>query len=332
MSFSNDIYFDKNYGKLYEKIEHGTAEIFKYEDENGIIENQYIKTIVPNNINENIYYIITTPYGYGGPRIISCKPNKKADLLNAYEQNYKNFCLNNGIIYEFIRFHPLVNNAYDFQFMYDIKLRRKTLGTNLTISQDPIRDEFTNKCRATIRNSINKGVEFTVKENPSSLYEFKHLYYETMERNNADLDYFFDDDYFDKLLKYYRKNIILAQAYFNGKLIAATISFIYDKIIEGHLNGVLNDYLYLSPASVLIYAIALWGIENGYSIIHHGGGRTADLDDRLYLFKKKFSRNTSFDYYVSEKIWNKEIYNKLYNSLGNKGSLTKLVKQYYMKN
>jgi len=37
MLYKNDIYFDKNYGKLYEKIEYGKAGIFKYEDEYGVI-------------------------------------------------------------------------------------------------------------------------------------------------------------------------------------------------------------------------------------------------------------------------------------------------------
>ena len=34
-----DIYFDKNYGKLYEHIEKGKAHIFEYEDENGKVSN-----------------------------------------------------------------------------------------------------------------------------------------------------------------------------------------------------------------------------------------------------------------------------------------------------
>ena len=36
-----DIYFEENYGKLYEITENGKAQIFKYEDENGIITNQF---------------------------------------------------------------------------------------------------------------------------------------------------------------------------------------------------------------------------------------------------------------------------------------------------
>ena len=39
-----DLYFDENYGKLYEKVENGTAEVYVYEDENGKITNQFLKS------------------------------------------------------------------------------------------------------------------------------------------------------------------------------------------------------------------------------------------------------------------------------------------------
>ena len=54
-----DIYFEAQYGKLYEKMENGNVEIFEYEDENGKISNQFIKRKIPT-IEE--YYDITTPY------------------------------------------------------------------------------------------------------------------------------------------------------------------------------------------------------------------------------------------------------------------------------
>ena len=43
-----DIYFDPNYGKLYEDAEHGEAEIFVCQTENGKISNQFIKREIPS--------------------------------------------------------------------------------------------------------------------------------------------------------------------------------------------------------------------------------------------------------------------------------------------
>ena len=55
-----DIYFDNNYGKLYEHIEKGKAEIFEYEDSNGKISNQFIIREIPIKIDDNIYFDIVS--------------------------------------------------------------------------------------------------------------------------------------------------------------------------------------------------------------------------------------------------------------------------------
>lgn len=68
-----DLYFEKNYGKLYECIESGIQEIFEYKDNNGKISNQFIKRKIDCNYKNEEYFDIVTPYGYGGPIINYCK-------------------------------------------------------------------------------------------------------------------------------------------------------------------------------------------------------------------------------------------------------------------
>ena len=101
------------------------------------------------------------------------------------------------------------------------------------------------------------------------------------------------------------------ETFFNNEVIAAGLYFISNKIIHVHLSGTLKEYLNLSPAYILRYAITMWGKENGYEMIHHGGGRTASREDTLFQFKKQFAKNTDFEFYLGKKIWNQEVYNEL---------------------
>lgn len=308
---TKDIYFEENYGKLYEQEENGQTETFRYEDENGIITNQFIKRTIPIYIGKQ-YYDITTPYGYGGPIIEECKKDK-AKLVNNYARAFLKYCDDNDIISEFIRFHPIFNNALDFNNVYDVICLRKTLGTNLETYEDPITSEFSKSCRKNIRQCKNKGISFKVTEKPTSIEieKFKNIYYATMDRNGASDFYYFKDEYFKKVLKYFSNNIITVEAIYEGNTIAMGLYFIYNKILHIHLSGTLTEYLYLSPAYMLRYGATLWAKENGYKLIHHGGGRSNSKDDSLYLFKKGFAQNTEFDFYIGKKIWNKEIYDKL---------------------
>lgn len=306
-----DIYFDKSYGKLYETIEHGKAEIFEYEDENGKITNQFIVREIPIELEGKKYYDITTPYGYGGPIIEYCKEKNQDQLLKNYIYEFSNFCKSKNIVSEFVRFHPLLDNAKIFEKEYNAKLIRQTLGTNLKDFEDPIGSEFSKSCRKNIRQALNKGITFKITESPKDLKKFIEIYYSTMDRNNAIGYYYFPEEYFKAIQKYFKNNIILVEAIYEGKTIASGLYFIYNKVIHIHLSGTLSEYLYLSPAYILRYAVTLWGKEHGYNLIHHGGGRTNSQEDSLYKFKKQFAKNTQFDFYIGKKIWNEEAYNKL---------------------
>lgn len=307
-----DVYFSKEYGKLYEKIEKGSLEIFEYNSEIGSVKNMFIKREIPIIENNHKYYDLITPYGYGGPIIVACRDEyKKDDLINNYYTEFKKFCFNNNIVSEFIRFHPINNNVKDFAKIYDVEYVRKTIGTNLKDNDDPIKSEFKKGCRKEIKRAAQKGVTYRIKKSPSNLDTFKEIYYKTMDRNKATDYYYFDDDYFDGILKNLKDKLLIVELVYKDKIIASEMYFIDNGLINAHLLGSLDEYLYLSAGCMLEYATALWGKENGYDYIHHGGGRTSAEDDKLLKYKRKFGKNTEFDFYVAKKIWNQYKYNEL---------------------
>lgn len=306
-----DLYFEKNYGKLYEEIENGTCEIFVFENQFGTIRHLFIKREIPLRFQGEKVYDIVTPYGYGGPVITEVEKGAKQRLIQSFETAFQQYCLDNNIICEFVRFHPIFSNALDFQNCYRIVHRRKTTGTNLSAFDDPVQKEFSKSTRRNVRKALEAGVTFRITVNPKSFRNFKDIYYSTMKRNNAEAIYYFDDDYFSKCLSLLGKNIVLTEAIYEDQVIGMGLSFHYGDLIHTHLSGTLDDYHHLSPAYILQYAITVWGKENGKSLIHDGGGRTASSDDKLFKFKKQFGKNTEFDYYVGDKIWNRKIYKAL---------------------
>ena len=84
-----DIYFDINYGKLYETMENGKAEIFEYEDDNGKVSNQFILRKIPTEVDGIQYFdIVYSIWVWGDQYWKIIKKVKKEDLINEY---YKNF-------------------------------------------------------------------------------------------------------------------------------------------------------------------------------------------------------------------------------------------------
>jgi|SRR5690625_1549495 len=306
-----DIYFEKNYGKLYESIEDGESYVFEYSNSFGRIHHTFIKREIPLTINRKTYFDLITPYGYGGPLIVECHDRHKNQLVNDFEKAFQQYCIDYDIVSEFVRFHPIVDNAKDFKECYEVSFLRNTVGTNLDNYNDPFQSEFSKSCRKNIRKALRNGISYKITEAPKDIDQFKKIYYSTMDRNNATDYYYFNDEYFDKCLELFKNNILLVESVYKGQTIAMGFYFIYGDTIHIHLSGTLSEYLHLSPAYILRYGVTEWGKENGYRVIHHGGGRTNDIEDSLYTFKKQFGKNTDFEFYIGKKIWNKKIYEEL---------------------
>lgn len=311
-----DIYFEKDYGRLYEQIENGVCEVFEFQHPLGKVDHLFIKRPITIDAGDEIFYDITTPYGYGGPCITDCEDDHKSEVAEAFQHAFEEFCLKENIVSEFVRFHPLFTNAQDFERCYELTFRRYTTGTNLKDFDDPVKLEFSRSKQKCIKKALKAGVEYRVICNPSNLDNFKHLYFQTMKRRDAASVYYFNDEYFDKLLNYFGENVLVVEVLFEGKVIASGLNFVYGNFIHIHLSGTLQEYQYLSSAIVMRYALVLWGKEHQIELIHEGGGVTGLLDDPLYLFKKQFGKNTEFSFYVSYKIWNPGVYDLLCEDVG----------------
>ncbi|RNM31022.1 peptidoglycan bridge formation glycyltransferase FemA/FemB family protein [Absicoccus porci] len=303
-----DIYYNVYYGKLYENIEHGKLETFEVNSEYGKIEHIFIKREIEMN-TEGKYYDIVTPYGYGGPIITECNDREK--LLAQFEKNFTEYCTENNIVSEFIRFHPIFENALDFKGIYDVVYSRHTVGTNLKDYDDPVQAEFSKSLRREIRKAEKNGVTVRTILEPKDLSVFKKLYEETMDRNEADAYYYFPDSYYEYIIKYLGKSVLEIQLIYENEIIASEMYFIEGDLMHAHLLGSSQKMLDLDAGALLEATAARWGHEHGYRYIHHGGGRTSAEDDSLYTYKKKYGKNTEFDFYVGKKIWDREKYDEL---------------------
>jgi lipid II:glycine glycyltransferase (peptidoglycan interpeptide bridge formation enzyme) len=132
-----------------------------------------------------------------------------------------------------------------------------------------------------------------------------------MDRDNAEDFYYFNKDYFDAMVSLLGDELLYTEVLYEDQVIAANLCFVSEGNIHIHLSGTRTEYLHLSPAYLLRYAITVWGKEHGCRMIHHGGGVSNEEQDSLYLFKKQFGKNTDFLFYTGKKVWNQPVYDAL---------------------
>lgn len=102
-----DIYWLSGYVKAFMLHGDGDPLLFYYEDQNTRGINVVIKRDIAKDVHfagkipEGQYFDFATPYGYGGWLI-------EGDNTEGLFSSYKEWCKNNDIISEFVRFHPIL--------------------------------------------------------------------------------------------------------------------------------------------------------------------------------------------------------------------------------
>lgn len=305
-----DIYFNAEYAKLNEEIEHGTAETFRFECEYGSVQSVYIKRPAPYLVNGTEYFDAVTPYGYGGPLVIKTSDREK--LLSEYEIAYRNYCKEQGIVDEFVRFHPLMGNATDFQGLYHNELCRQTVAIDMQ-DEDFYMVQFTSECRNRIKNAGKRGVIIDIDEKCEHIDEFIQLYYITMDKNNASDYYYFDKSYFERLLSISDCKFMMINALVEGEIIASVLYMISDGNMHYHLSANNPEYYKFAANNLIVYNACKYGNENGLKWQHLGGGLSSAPNDSLFRFKRGFGRTERNlkDFYIGKAVFMPEIYDEL---------------------
>lgn len=256
-----------------------------------------------NLLRKGELFDFETPYGYGGPLIQGMVTEKSQ---KTFLEELKTYCLNNSIVSQFVRFHPLLHNHDKMLSVFETRYLRDTIYID-TKSSDEIMRNMDSKNRNMVRKALKSGV--TIEEKPVEQYkEFIKMYDDTMRRDQADEYYTFREDYFiyQKTLK---ENARIFYAMMDGKAIAGSIIYYNDNYVHYHLSGSYEEYRKYAPSNLLLYEIANWASRKGIKAFHLGGGMSPD--DSLFGFKKQFNKNGRLPYVVGRTIFDKESYDRL---------------------
>ncbi len=303
-----DIYYTPEYYSLYENYGDGTAMCFVFEKDGEIA----LFPFLVNRISElgyeldKEYYDIQGAYGYNGVVSSSYSPL----FIEGFYTAFTSYCMDNDIIAEFVRFHPLLNNYKFSSGHYRMILDRKTIFIDTTSPEGEIFSRFQTSTRKQIRRCVNRH-KITVKanqKNTANLNVFLQIYKETMDRVNSVKYLYFNKEYFESLLS--NVDSIQYTAIYENKPIASITALCGKTFMHGHLGGALTRYLNLSAYSLLYWEMIKAAKQKGIDYLHIGGGATTAPDDKLLEFKKNFSPNLA-DFYIGKKIYNQGIYEKI---------------------
>lgn len=308
-----DIYWFSGYVKAF--FAHGDGEplLIHYEGKNtrginvvmkrDVSESQFFTGIIP----ENQYYDFATPYGYGGWII-------EGTETHALFEEYEDWIHREGVISEFVRFHPMVENHTWCRDEYEIVQLGEVVHVNLS-SPEAIWDNFTSKNRNMVRKAIKNDIRIYNGRYPEIYNTFREIYNATMDKDEAERYYYFDEAFYKSLLEDLPNNAQVFYAMKDEKVIAASIILTANGRMNYHLSGSVSEYGSLAPSNLLLYKAALWGNANGCRTFYLGGG-VGSGEDSLFRFKRAFNKGELNHFFIGKKIFNQEKYDYLVNMRG----------------
>ncbi|HEB79778.1 MAG TPA: GNAT family N-acetyltransferase [Rhodospirillales bacterium] len=297
------------FARVYEEKGDGLAECFVYREGSLLALYPYIRRPVSRLafIGEHFgdYSDIVTPYCYGG-HIHNAPENRAAEFVKALRNAFDAHARETGVVSEFVRFHPLLQNQAGCKGMFDHFFLHRD---NIVVDSRRNEEALFRQCRPTFRRSIKKarrnGLEFEAVSPEDMGETFATLYGKTMTRHNQTGYLNFGPDFFRILFRNLKADCRLFAVRGEKHVIAAALFLEYGGTMDYFLGASDREFFSLFPNHLIMHGVTCWAHDRGIETVHLGGGRKS-----LYFFKSGFSKKT-VPFYVGHTVHDSDTYRGL---------------------
>lgn len=301
-----DIYFTPEYYSLYQNYGDGEALCFVYEKDQNIAVYPFLKNpITPLGYElSKEYYDIQGAYGYNG--LITSTDDSV--FINDFWESFDKWCLENDIIAEFMRFHPLLRNHTLGECHFKLIHDRDTVYLNLMQTEDEIFQGFEKATRKHIAKA-EKNIEIRpALYSEENVAIFNRIYRENMEHVNSIPYLFFNIEHFRNLFK--MNNVEFFIAYMDNIPIACYSGLVSQNYYSNYLRASLTEYNKTGVNTLMYWSMIKSAKDHGCHYVHFGGGTNSDPNNSLLKYKMNYSQTLS-EFWIGKKIHNRSVYDNI---------------------
>lgn len=310
----HDVYYLPEYVKAFAQNGDGTPLLLYYVGDGiqgiNIVMKRPVplpEKLLPEDEDLKEYCDFVTPYGYGG---FLLEQEATEEQLAVLKKTYLDFCKDNKVVAEFVRFHPVLRNAHKVEPLYQVIDLGNTICMDIT-SEEIIWQNISSKNRNMIRKALKNGVEVFWGRDEALFREFDEIYHETMDKVGATEYYYFNQAFYDSIMQDLKRHALVFYAKYQEKIIAMSIIMYDGQALHYHLSASRKEYLSYAPTNLILYEAACWGSEIGAKTFHLGGG-LGSAHDHLYSFKKQFNRGEDCVFSIGKGLFDEEAYQRLW--------------------
>lgn len=307
-----DVYFLPEYLLAYEAEERGEACCALAMSGDAIWMYPYLRCSIPMTdkyLEGKVFYDIQSPYGYGGP-VVNKAGENEAFLYEAWRY-FTDWCGHVGVVGEFCRFHPLLDNHHWAPPEMCVIEDRKTVVIDLNIYPNRIwNDSYFRVQRNMIRRAEREGYEYHTLPSLKQMSWFVPMYTQVQEVLQAGSETRFRKTYFESLVQGLGEKTWLGIVKKGTDIVAAVLVLEGELFAHSHLMAYGSGRATAGMTNLLYHGVAFEAAKRGLNALHMGGGKTKDDNDRLFYFKKSLGQGRRM-FYIGTRCHNSELYKRI---------------------
>jgi len=291
------VYYNPEYCAVVAELEKGgDANFFLVVSGDNYVYYQFVKRDIAyagSHLEVGEYFDITTPFDYGGLYY------NNVELLSVFFDCFAEFCCQERIVSEFIRFNPL----YSFHSsIVEKHLLVRKLREQVFIDLES--EYYSQYEKSRKRNILKAQKKYNYTFTVIDIEQFYSIYLETMDRIEANPYYYFDKQVLQKIVA--KKLGHFRGVRIDDKLASVMLILEEDDNVYYMLGGTRTALLHTNIFSVLIHSVAGEFFNKKKRFLLGGG------NDSVYSYKKRFSGiECRAPYSIGMKIHNEKIYSEL---------------------
>ncbi|MEM7355795.1 MAG: peptidoglycan bridge formation glycyltransferase FemA/FemB family protein, partial [Acidobacteriota bacterium] len=219
---AHDAYFLPEYHLAYERNGDGAATAFAAEEGGEILFHPFLVrpiTRVGKTATTEGWSDIETVYGYSGPLATTTDP----EFLRSSWSAFSDWCSEQRIVAEFIRFHPIADTTRFADASIRITRQRETVVLDLESTEEALWQSYPSRQRNMVRKARKRGLVGRRANLVADLETFHKLYRSTVERLQADRYYRFSRAYFSTLTHDEKNHVHLFEVRDDARVAAAAL-------------------------------------------------------------------------------------------------------------
>jgi hypothetical protein len=246
---------------------------------------------------------------YNSP-VVLAEPRDSDELLRRYRRSVDHFCLDIGVVTEFVRFHPFSESLGVCTQFFELQPGAEMLYVDLRDGYEKAFQRYSRGRKSVVKKAGREGAGFrlSTSSDTDGLARVYQLYAETMQRKDAKSVYLYGLEHFQNMARHLADYIVIMQSLVRDQVASANIFILSRERMWLKYSGLDQQYRHTGAHTYMMDRAIHWACEQHCAHFMLGGG--VEPGDSTYASKRGFSHLSAPVYHL-KKVHDEATMNRL---------------------